>query len=384
MGSTLDRLIERKHGLLCPSRVAKYRSATRMLQNLTNEPLEGILKDMKKVSALADKVSESDYSPWTKGDLKLLLKMLWKEANGFDQDDTPKVIRWLKNKVARKDKKHPKRISEEELVKMLKRAKGRDKAMIHLLYEGGLRPSELLSLKKSDIEFVKEGARVSVPEGTKTGARNILVIDSEPALAGWLAVHPIKGENALLFPSEYGNRNFRQMTVENLNKLVKRIAFESGMARKIKSYDFRHTAASRLAGIFTDAQMKAYFGWTQDSSMASTYINISGRDLDAPLLAAHGKKADKNDLEGKLEPKICKRCGKQNAHDAAMCQYCGMPVDKEKAKSDMLSLQEEIAALRERVAAHDETLENNREWLKGFEGVELVEGEKLRKLKAKK
>jgi len=350
MESVLDRLIERKHGLLCAARVAKYRSATRMLQSVASEPIEDILKDMKKVNALADKVSESDYSPWTKGDLKLMLKMLWKEAHGFEQEDVPKEIRWLKNKVARKDKKHPKRISEDEFTKMLKQVKGRDRAVLHLLYEGGLRPNELLSLKKNDVEFVKEGARITVPEGTKTGARSILVIDSEPALASWLAVHPIKGDSALLFPSEYGNCNFRKMTVENLNKIVKRVAYDSGMTRKIKTYDFRHTAASRLASILTDAQMKAYFGWTQDSSMASTYINISGRDVDAPLLAAHGKKVDKSELEGKLEPKICKRCGKQNAHDAAMCQYCGLNTDKDKAKSDNLSMQAQLADALSRLA----------------------------------
>ena len=33
-------------------------------------------------------------------------------------------------------------------------------------------------------------------------------------------------------------------------------------------------------------------------------------------------------------------------HDAVMCAYCGMSFDKEKAKSDMLSMQQQLEAVQ--------------------------------------
>jgi len=347
MASILERLLEKKKKGIADLRRQKYISNSNTLEKLAGEPLDAVLPNMKKVEALEERINRAEYAAWTKSDLKLLLKMLWKEANGHDQEDQPKEIRWLKVGVPRKDKKHPKKISEEEITKMLKAAKGRDKAIIHLLYEAGLRPHELLSLKKSDVEFTKEGARIHVPEGTKTGARDILVIDCEPVLAGWCASHSSRSDEAVLFPASVGPHAFGAMSTVALNKIVKSVAKRAGVNRRIKPYDFRHTAASRLATILTDAQMKAYFGWTQDSSMAATYIDISGRDVDAPILAAHGRKTDRHEIEGKMEPQMCKRCGKQNAHDAQMCQYCGLSFNKEQAKSDMLSMQQEIKKMHE-------------------------------------
>ena len=350
-------LLELKRGIISKGRAKKYISNTRTLEMVAGAPLDTVLTDLEKTRRLGEKIESSEYTPATRSDLRLLMKMLWKIANGHDLEDRPKEIRWLKVGIARKDMKHPKKISEDEFKRMLAAAGGRDKAILSILYECGLRPHELLSLKKNSIEFCKEGARISVPEGTKTGARNILVIDSEPAIAGWLAAHPLKGDNAPLFPAQSGKNFSRQMGTVALNNMIKSLAVKAGITRQMKTYALRHTAATKLASILTDAQMKAYFGWTQDSRMASVYINISGRDVDSPLLAAHGKKVDKTELEGKLEPKICKRCGKQNAHDATMCQYCGLSVDKEKIKSDMLSMQEELAQMKARDKKKDAELE---------------------------
>lgn len=34
--------------------------------------------------------------------------------------------------------------------------------------------------------------------------------------------------------------------------------------------------------------MKQYFGWIQDSNMASVYVHLSGRDVDNVLLKLNG------------------------------------------------------------------------------------------------
>jgi len=224
MGKALELLIKNKRGTIGKRRIEKYHINTRTLERLAGEPIDKVLPSMDKIRALAEKIDGSKYEAWTKSDFRLMLKMLWKAVNGYDSQDNPKEIRWLKVGIARKDKKHAKELSESDLQKMLKIAGVRDKAILMLLFEAGLRPSELLCLKKSELDFTDDGVQVNIPPGTKTGARTCLVVDAEPALANWINAHPLKKADALLFPSEYGTGNFKQMTVENLNKTIKTIA----------------------------------------------------------------------------------------------------------------------------------------------------------------
>jgi len=348
----LDKLLAEKRGRIGERRIKKMISNTHTIERLAGKPLDTALKDMDEVHAIAEKIAEPHgYTPATQSDLRLMLKLLWKASHGYETEDRPKEVRWIKVGVSRKDRKHPTRISEDELKKMLAVAGVRDRAILQLLYESGLRPSELLVLKKSDLEFVKEGVRIHVPEGTKTGARDILAGgDAEPALANWLNAHPIRKHDALLFPSEYGRGNFRQMCVENLNKQIKNIASKAGITRNIKTYDFRHTSATINSKFFSDQQLKAYMGWNEDSKMASVYVALSGKDLDDGVARKHNKPVKEDKETPKVEPKKCKRCEKINMHDAEMCAYCGLSFDKAQAKSDMLSMQDEIAGLKKQMA----------------------------------
>lgn len=347
MTSILDKLLAEKRGLIGERRIRKMVSNTRTIERLAGKPLDTALNNMDDVHAIAESIAApGKYTPATQSDLRLMLKLLWKAAQGYETEDRPKEVRWLKVGVKRKDRKHPKRISEEELKKMLKVAGVRDRAILQLLYETGLRPSELTALKKSDLEFVKEGVRIHVPEGTKTGARDILAGgNAEPALANWINAHPIKKHDAILFPSEYGTGNFRQMCVENLNKMVRTTAEKAGIPRKLKTYDFRHTAASINAKFFSEAQLRQYMGWTQDSQMAAVYVALSGRDTDDGVARKHNKPVIEAHEKPQVEPKKCRRCDKINMHDAEMCAYCGLSFDKEKAKSDMMSVMERLKKL---------------------------------------
>ncbi|MFA5929461.1 MAG: tyrosine-type recombinase/integrase [Candidatus Micrarchaeia archaeon] len=345
----LEQLIELKKRTVGDVRIYKYLTYGKMLQRLSPEKLDVSLKDMKKTVALADKINRSHYAAWTKKDLRLQLKLMWKLANGYDLEDTPKEIRWVKCSLARRDRKLPKNLfTDEEIKKMLKVANLRNRAIISLLYESGLRNSELCALKKNDVEFIKEGARIHVPEGTKTGSRSILIIDSEPLLASWLASHPIKKDDAPLFVSIH-SKKIKPMCKENIIKLLKLTAIDAGITHRVYPHLLRHSSATKLAKHLTEAQMKAYFGWGQDSSMAATYVHLSGKDTDAGILTMHNKPVEKEKAENKLEPQICKRCGKTNMHDVKMCGYCGLSFDKNEAKSDNLSMQEEMAKMRKQI-----------------------------------
>jgi thiamine kinase-like enzyme len=96
MGSKATiRLLELKRGIISKGRANKYLSNTRTLEKIAGNPIDAILPDLEKTHRLAEKIDASEYTPATRSDLRLLLKMLWKVANGHDLEDRPKEIRWL-------------------------------------------------------------------------------------------------------------------------------------------------------------------------------------------------------------------------------------------------------------------------------------------------
>jgi ribosomal protein L40E len=75
--------------------------------------------------------------------------------------------------------------------------------------------------------------------------------------------------------------------------------------------------------------MKEYLGWVGDSRMASTYVHLSGRNIDNALLKLNGIKTEDevNSEEHKLRIKTCLRCQESNSPTSSFCSRCGSPLD---------------------------------------------------------
>ena len=75
--------------------------------------------------------------------------------------------------------------------------------------------------------------------------------------------------------------------------------------------------------------MNHYFGWVQGSQMPSTYVHLSGRDIDSAVLKLHGLKDEKKEKEESFSPKKCHHCEKMNPSTGKFCLRCGTPLDLE-------------------------------------------------------
>ncbi len=62
--------------------------------------------------------------------------------------------------------------------------------------------------------------------------------------------------------------------------------------------------------------------------MASTYVHMSGRDIDNAILQVHGKQS-KEAIAPQLTEKVCPRCRYGNGIDFLHCKQCGAPLDPE-------------------------------------------------------
>jgi hypothetical protein len=75
--------------------------------------------------------------------------------------------------------------------------------------------------------------------------------------------------------------------------------------------------------------MKEYLGWVGDSKMASTYVHLSGRNIDNALLKLNGIKTEDevNSEEHTLRIKTCLRRQEVNSPTSGFCSRCGCPLD---------------------------------------------------------
>jgi len=220
-------------------------------------------------------------------------------------------------------------LTEDEVKRMIQvAANPRDRAFVAVLYESGCRIGEMLSLRVKNITFDRYGAAIAVPHFCKTGMRRVRIISSVPYLTEWLNRHPDQGNpEAYLWQSREGT----QLSYPRARHILSDLARKAGIGKRVFPHLFRHSRATHLANHLTEAQMKEYFGWVQDSEMASVYVHLSGRDVDKAILHMYGLEQDQSKQEQVMAPKSCPRCGETNPLTNAFCSRCGMPLDEKEA-----------------------------------------------------
>ena len=213
-------------------------------------------------------------------------------------------------------------LSREEVKSLLRACtKTRDRALVFVGYESGCRAGELLGLRLRDVEFDRYGAVLRVRG--KTGQRRIRLVESVHDLKEWLKEHPYGSDpDAPLWISRQGGK--RPITKEQFRGILQDLGRRAGIRKRLHPHLLRHTRATHLASVLTEAQMREYFGWTKNSDMPSVYVHLSGRDVDEALLRHYGVITEE---EGKaiqeLKPWTCPRCGEINSVGLRFCGRCG-------------------------------------------------------------
>jgi len=271
-------------------------------------------------------LEQSNYSEWTKRDYKVVLKRFFRFLGKEE------LMKDIKTTMRNNRKKLPEDLlTKTEIKRMIETADHpRDKAIISLLYEGGLRIGELASLKIKNVVFDEYGAVIKVKG--KTGERRVRIVSSSSLLSKWIETHPRREDkNAPLLINLSTNYKNKGITYRGISMRIKEIAKKAGVDKKITPHLFRHSRATHLATVLTEAQMSEYFGWVQGSRMAATYVHLSGRDTDNKMLEIYGLKREGKEKEEELKPKECPRCKYINGPTDRFCGRCGAVLDEEEA-----------------------------------------------------
>ena len=274
-----------------PIRLKKLVAVLRVFSTIVEKDLKDVTKEDLELYICS--LEQHNYSSWTKIDYKVVIKSFYKWLLG-DDEVTPKLVSWIKNKEPKDCILPEELLTEEDVLNAISVCQfDRDKALIHLLYESGVRIGELLTLKIKHITFAEPVSSILV--NGKTGQRRVPIIKSVTPLKKWIEKHPYKyNPEALVWIKTnerksnlriQGNRLPNSVLCYSAVKKLISVNFRlAKITKKVNPHMFRHSRATFLAKHLTEAQLKQFFGWTQSSDMAARYVHLSGRDLDSIIL----------------------------------------------------------------------------------------------------
>lgn len=186
----------------------------------------------------------------------------------------------IKNPKIRKSL--PKVLSEDEVEKLLNIDLNddydyRNKAMIELMYSSGLRVSELINLKVTDIDLNDDYVRV-FGKGSKERVIPLSEYAKE-ALEKYILNHRKEmfknGQNDYLFLNNHG----KNMTRQGFFKILKKIAREKGIKTEFSPHTLRHSFATHLLKYGADLRSIQELLGHSDISSTQIYTHVTNERL---------------------------------------------------------------------------------------------------------
>ncbi len=334
-------------------------SLTRMLSkkswlNLYQNDIDNLVSVVMRTYSNDGKETNSTYDH--KKILKIFFRWIKLGSRSFREVGNPIELKNIKSKQVADKIVREELVTEDDIRNLISACNNlRDKALLHVHYESGTRPGELLSLQIKHVKQDKIGMIIAV-DG-KTGARPIRLIESVPTLSKWITSHPFKDnpDSPLWInftKNSYGNR----LSHASASKVLYQACRKASINKKINLKLFRHSEATRTAAFMTEPTLRKRHGWSATSKMPAKYAHINQKDVEDALLSHYGIiQEEKNE---KRVPKICPICNNLNSFDADTCDNCSKPLDLKRA----LELEEEVLKEKENLENRMKEIE---EQLKG-------------------
>jgi integrase len=279
------------------------------------------------------------YSAETISTYKAILKRFYTwlgNPNEFShRAPAPPLVAWITTHVRTKDKKKLQRgdlLIPDDIERAIAVSQNvRDKSLVANLWETGGRIAEVGNLQNHDVTKDEYGYTLDV--NGKTGHRTILIVSSAPLLTQWLNMHPFRNdpEAPLWVHYQYADKP-HPLRYSTIRSILSTLFRRAGITKRVYPHLFRHSRATYClaSGLMTEAQAKAYFGWTPNSDQLATYAHLLASDANAAILRENNL-APTKPLHDELRATKCYRCSELNASFAEYCTKCGAVLDLKKA-----------------------------------------------------
>lgn len=179
----------------------------------------------------------------------------------------------------KKEKKLPTVLSEEEVARILKQIRNlKHRCVIYLIYSAGLRRSEVLNLKPTDIDSQRNCIIVRNGKGKK----DRMTLLSDKALILTREYYRQYRPKIWLFEGANGGK----YSITSVRKIFQRALVKSGVRKEVTLHSLRHSFATHLLERGTDLRyIQALLGHSS-SKTTEVYTHITSKgfqNLKSPL-----------------------------------------------------------------------------------------------------
>lgn len=162
----------------------------------------------------------------------------------------------------------------------------RNRAIIEMLYGSGLRVSELVNLKLSDM-YMPEGYMCITGKGSKQ--RLVPISDEAKRQFGlWMQC---RHESVSVLPGQedfaFLNRRGHQLTRVMIFTIIKRLCAEAGIQKNISPHTLRHSFATHLLQNGADLRVIQQLLGHEDITTTEIYTHLDVSDLREAVLKYH-------------------------------------------------------------------------------------------------
>jgi len=219
--------------------------------------------------------------------VKDYIQIILKKQNPSTVSQNLSAIEFFFSKVLNQNIKipHPKRnkpipvvLTIEEIKKLIEVTQNiKHKLIIKILYGCGLRVSEVINLKKEDIDFNEGLIKIKLAKGRKDRFVNIPV-SLKKELENYCSLN--NEEN--LFPSSRGGK----LTTATIRKIIKNSRRKAGIKKDIHPHSLRHSFATHLLESGTDLRIIQKLLGHSDIKTTQIYLSVSNqliKNIKSPL-----------------------------------------------------------------------------------------------------
>ncbi len=208
----------------------------------------------------------------------------YRKNNPLDLIESPKIGRKLPDTISTKE------IDELIAVIDLSKPEGeRNRAIIETLYSCGLRVSELITLKLSDL-FFEEGFIKVTGKGNK---QRFVPIGNQTIK--FINIYKDEIRSHLKIENEFKdtlflNRRGKQLTRAMIFTIVKQLAVKMGLKKSISPHTFRHSFATHLLENGADLRSIQLMLGHESITTTEIYMHVDRRHLSEVINKYHPRK----------------------------------------------------------------------------------------------
>ncbi len=297
--------------------INEYQYYLKREKGLSQNTITAYLRDLEQYRLFLEKTYEiTKVGKIERKHIELFLKSLHKKAlsakslsrkltsiKGFHQFLL--IENELQNNVAydlespKVEKTLPQVLTIPEVVRIIEVIKGtdplslRNQALLELIYGSGLRVSELLDLKISDIHLLEGYVRV-LGKGNKE--REVPL--GEMSIQA-LRLYLTKSRNQLTISNIdylFLNQDGKRLSRQGFFKILRKIARTAGIERDVSPHTLRHSFATHLLEAGVDLRTLQELLGHEDIQTTQIYTHISQKHLKDVYLNTHPRAKEKNNV----------------------------------------------------------------------------------------